>query len=73
MGNDRSSPSDQAKKDLDRTKVQFEYKFNLFMTALIFAILSIAVQHPINHESCSLLKLIEVFSLFLLLLSGNFP
>lgn len=71
---ERGGPSPgQIRNELEtKAKIEFEYKFNLFMTALIFAILSFAIQNPIDSTAGSCLKLIEIFSWVILLLSGYF-
>ena len=51
--------------------IDADYKFRFFFSALIFAILSFAIQYPIK-STCNLLKLAEVISWFILILSGYF-
>ncbi|HAZ7573794.1 hypothetical protein OQJ02_05060 [Legionella sp. PATHC032] len=55
-----------------KSNKDFESKLKLFMTALIFAILSFAIQYPIKSSSGICLKLMEIFSWVILLLSGYF-
>ncbi|HHF7365606.1 TPA: hypothetical protein ACPSKY_000706 [Legionella bozemanae] len=55
----------------EKSRIDFEYKFKLFICGLIFAVLSLAVQHPVESHSV-LLKILEIFSWLFLLLSGYF-
>lgn len=55
-----------------KLEMEAQYKFRLFFAALIFAILSFAIQHPINNNNSFFLKIVEIFSWFTLFLSGYF-
>ena len=51
--------------------IDAEHKSRFFFAALIFAILSFAIQFPIKGN-CIILKIAEVFSWFIMILSGYF-
>jgi len=51
---------------------ELNFKLNLFMIALIFGVISISIQYPINKSSCLLLKLLESLSWICLVFSGYF-
>ena len=59
---------------LEKSKIEIEqeFKFRLFFTALIFAILSFAVQHPVESERTGFLKITEILAWIILFLSGYF-
>lgn len=65
--------SDQRREEQEtNANREFKYKFNLFITALIFATLSVVIQHPIDSNAKNIVKIMEIVSWIILFLSGYF-
>lgn len=60
--------------DLKKDEIEIEQKpkFRLFFTALIFAVLSFAVQHPVASKRACILKITEILAWVILFSSGYF-